>query len=109
MVFVLGDVLVVDELSPAYHVLIWAPGSGELAGDWGVSLQIDRVENGLWPDDVLEVTFSPRADVDSLVDVGVEVLQATKVDGVVFDPDWLEKVVPNVPAPEPETATLYTR
>lgn len=98
-----------NQLSLAYHALIWAPGNGELAGDWGVSLQIDRVENGLGPDDVLEVTFSPRADVDPLVDVGVEVLQATKVDRIVFDPDWLEKSVPNVPAPEPEIATLYTR
>jgi hypothetical protein len=37
------------------------------------------------------------------------VLQATKVDGIVFDPDWREKIVPNVPAPEPEIATLDTR
>lgn len=99
-----------NELSLAYHVLIWAPGSGELAGDWGLRLQIDRVENGLGPDDVLEVTFSPpRSVAQSLVDVGVEVLQATKVDGIVFDPGWREKVVPNVPAPEPEIATLFTR
>lgn len=36
-------------------------------------------------------------------------LQATRADGVVFDPDRREEVVPNVPAPEPETATLYVR
>lgn len=109
MVFVLADVLVDNELSLACHVLIWAPGSGELAGDWGVSLQIDRVGNGQGPEDVLEVTFAPRADVESLVAVGVEALQATKVDGIVPDPDWMEKVVPNVPAPEPAIAVLYTR
>lgn len=99
-----------NELSLAYHVLIWAPGSGELGGDWGLRLQIDRVVNGLGPDDLLDVTFSPpRGASRALVDVGVEALQATRVDGIVFDPDWREKVVPNVPAPEPEIATLYTQ
>lgn len=105
-----GDVAVGEsEFDLAFSVGLWAPGDGELAGDWGVSLQIDRVENRLWPDDILEVTFSPRVDVDALVEVGVEVLQATGVDGIVFDPDWLEKIVPNQPGPEPQVATLYTR
>lgn len=105
-----GDVAVGEsEFDLAFSVGLWAPADGELAGDWGVSLQVDRVKNGLWPDDVLEVTFSPRADVQTLVDVGAERVQASKVDGVVFDPDWLEKIVPNQPGPESQVATLYTR
>ncbi|BDH56477.1 hypothetical protein MTP03_14160 [Tsukamurella sp. PLM1] len=100
----------VSEYDLAYEIRLWSPGGGDLKGDWGMSLQIDRVENALGPDDLLDVTFSPpRSASRDLVGVGANVLHATKVDGVVFDPDWREKVVPNVPAPEPEIATLYTR
>ncbi|KXO99071.1 hypothetical protein AXK58_24260 [Tsukamurella tyrosinosolvens] len=99
-----------DPYDPAAFAQIWAPRvRGEESGaDWGLMVNIDRA-GGLWPNDLLRLTFTPTNEVRALVEVGVAALQPTLVEGVVFDPDWLEKVVPNVPAPEPEIVTLYAR